>query len=291
VLCAVACFATLDTVSQFLSVSVPIAMAMWFRFGFQAISTTGLAWRLRGRTGLRPQHPRFQWLRGMLLVSSSALAYLSLRYTPVAEFTAIVSVTPLLITLLSALRLQEKVSVLRWALVFGGFVGTLMVIRPDADDFQLVTLLPVALVFTSTAFQLITSRMAHLEDPLITHACTGWIGMASATLLLPWVWTPITSATLWSCLVAVGVFGTVGHFMLLMAYRRAQPAQLTPYLYAQVPLAVAGGWLAFGRVPDGWGIVGIALITACGALGTWLTAVEARAFNRKTPDTVIEPVE
>ncbi len=286
-LLAVACFATLDTTVKFVSTSVPIAMAMCFRFAFQAVSTTAVVLPLKGLAGLRTAHPRYQLLRGLLLVTSSALAFVSLRFTSVAEFTAIVSLTPLIITLIAALKLREKVSALRWALVVGGFVGTLIIIRPDGKDFNLAMLLPLALVVTSTWFQLLTSHLARTEDPTVTHLYTGWIGTIVATLALPFVWAPIESTTLWWAMGLIGVMGTVGHFLLILAYKQAAPSVLTPFLYGQIVFAMLGGWLLFSHVPDGWSLVGIAMITACGALGTWLTLRETRNSNRVAP----EPVE
>ncbi len=293
VLLAVACFATLDTTSKFLSTSVPLAMAMWFRFTFQAVSTTAVVLPLKGLKGLRTQHPRFQLLRGLLLVASSALAFLSLRFVGVAEFTAIISLVPLIITVVAALKLRERVSWLRWALVLGGFVGTLIVIQPNADDFNWHTLLPLAVVVVSVGFQLMTSHLARTEDPAVTHLYTGWIGSLAASAALPFVWVQIDASAVWLALALVGVMGTVGHFMLILAYKHASPSTLTPYLYGQVVFAVLGGWLVFSQVPDRWSLLGIGLITLCGALGTWLTVREqrSRSASASAERVVPEPLE
>jgi drug/metabolite transporter (DMT)-like permease len=291
VLLAVACFATLDTTAKFLSTSVPLAMAMWFRFTFQAVSTTAVVLPLKGLAGLRTRHPRYQLLRGLLLVASSALAFMSLRFVGVAEFTAIISLVPLIITVVAARKLKEKVSWLRWTLVVGGFVGTLIVIQPDADDFNWHTLLPLAVVAVSVGFQLMTSHLARTEDPAVTHLYTGWIGSVAAALALPFVWVSIDSHTLWAAMCLVGVMGTVGHFMLILAYKHATPSVLTPYLYGQVVFAVLGGWLVFSQVPDRWSLLGIGLITACGALGTWLTVREQRNRSSDGDRVVPEPLE
>ena len=109
---ALACFAVLDTTTKFVSLSVPLLMALWFRYAFQAIATTAAVLPRRGWSLLRTAHPKFQCLRGVLLLASSALAFFSLRYVPVGEFTAIVMITPLVLTLLAALTLGERVSAL-----------------------------------------------------------------------------------------------------------------------------------------------------------------------------------
>ena len=126
---AVACLAVLDTTTKGISPSVPLLMALWFRYAFQAVATTLAVLPRRGWSLPPTDHPKFQCLRGVLLVASSALAFFSLKYLPVGEFTAIVMIAPLLITLLASLTLAERVSVWRWTLVIGGFLGTLLIIR------------------------------------------------------------------------------------------------------------------------------------------------------------------
>ena len=123
---AVACFAVLDTTTKFISASVPVLMALWFRYAFQAIATTLAVLPTRGLSVLRTAHPKYQLLRGLLLLGTSMFAFFSLKYMPVGEFTAIVMITPLVITLLASVSLGERVSWLRWALVVGGFAGTLL---------------------------------------------------------------------------------------------------------------------------------------------------------------------
>lgn len=278
VIAAVACFATLDTTTKFVSASVPLLMALWFRYFFQALATTAAVLPARGLSVLRTAHPKFQCLRGMLLLLSSLFAFLSLKYMPVGEFTAIGAIVPLLITLLAATALGEKVSTLRWLLVLGGFAGTLIIIRPGGDDFNWALLLPLGMVATNTGFQVLTSRLAKTEDPITMHLYTGWVGTLLASLALPFVWASLPSWSLWGWLVLMGVAATVGHFMLILAYQKAPAATLTPYLYAQIAFAMVGGWVAFSHVPDGWSMVGMAMIAVCGAVGAWLTARESRAL-------------
>lgn len=57
---------------------------------------------------------------------------------------------------------------------------------------------------------------------------------------------------------------------------RAPASTLTPYLYAQIAFAMLGGWLVFSHVPDGWALMGMALIAVCGAAGAWITVRESR---------------
>ncbi|MBX3588451.1 MAG: DMT family transporter [Ramlibacter sp.] len=280
---AVACFATLDTTTKYVSLSVPVLMALWFRYLFQAVATTVAVLPLRGLSVLRTAHPRYQCLRGALLFTTSLFAFFSLKYMPVGEFTAIVMITPLVITLLAATQLKEHVSSLRWVLVAGGFAGTMIIIRPGGGSFTWTLLLPLGLVASNAWFQVLTSKLAKTEDSLTMHFYTGWVGTLLASVALPFVWASLDSWTLWAGLCLMGFMGTVGHFFLILAYKKAPAATLTPYLYAQIGFAMLGGWLVFEHVPDRTSLAGIALVAVCGAAGAWLTVRESRI--------VVEPVE
>ena len=279
---AVACFAVLDTTTKIVSLSVPALMAMWFRYAFQAIATTVAMLPSRGWSLLRTAHPKFQCLRGVLLLATSMFAFFSLKHMPVGEFTAIVMITPLVITLLASLTLGERVSVLRWALVIGGFVGTLIIIRPGGKQFSWAMLLPLGLVISHAWFQILTSRLARTEDPVTMHFYSGWVGMLLASLALPFVWTWLDSWTLWAGLALMGLMGTVGHFMMILAYARAPVSTLTPFLYAQIGFAMLGGWLAFSHVPDDLSLLGMGMIAVCGATGAWLAVRESRVLIQAT---------
>lgn len=276
VIAASACFAALDTTTKYVSVSVPLLMALWFRYFFQAAATTVVVLPLRGRAVWRTRHLAWQLLRGVLLLTSSLLAFASLRYMPVGEFTAIVMITPLAITLLAATLLKEQVSLLRWTLVAGGFAGTLMIIRPGGGAFGWSSLLPLALVASNAAFQVLTSKLARTEDPVTMHLYTGWTGTLLSALALPFVWTALPDPWLWAALCFMGLTATVGHFMLILAYYRAPAATLTPYLYSQIGFAMLGGLIVFSHVPDTPSLAGIVMIALCGAAGAWLTVRERR---------------
>jgi drug/metabolite transporter (DMT)-like permease len=276
VVAACACFSALDTTTKYISATVPLLMALWFRYAFQAVATTVTVLPQRGMSVLRTLHPKFQVLRGVLLLVSSLFAFASLKHMPVGEFTAIVMIAPLAITVLAATVLKEKVSATRWALVAGGFAGTLVIIRPGAEAFQWASLLPLGLVASNAWFQVLTSKLARTEDPVTMHLYTGWVGTVLASLALPFVWAALPAWWLWAALCFMGFMATVGHFALILAYQRAPAATLTPYLYAQIAFAMLGGWLVFSHVPDRQSMIGILMIAVCGAGGAWLTVRESR---------------
>ena len=278
VVTAMACFASLDTTAKLISASVPLLMAIWFRYCFQAVATTLVVLPQRGLAVLKTKHPKFQLLRGLLLLTSSFFAFGSLQYLPVADFTAICSLVPLIITLLAGRMLGERVSRLRWVLVLGAFAGAMVIIRPGGANFIWPMLLPLGAVVSYSWFQLLTSRMVKTENLFTMHLYTGWVGTLVVSVMLPFVWVQPTAIQLGQLLL-MGMLGTVGHFFLILAYARSPASTLTPYLYAQIGFAMVGGWLVFGQVPDDWALVGIGMIAVCGVAGALLTGHESRALR------------
>jgi len=275
-LMALACFAVLDTTTKRVTMVLPIMMAVWARYFFQALLITAVVLPLKGLAVLTTQNPRQQLARGVLLAVVTGLAFSSLKFLPVGEFTAINMTAPLLVTLLAARTLGEHVSLQRVWLVCGGFVGTLIIVRPGTDVFGWPLLIPMALVIVNAAFQLLTSKMARTEDAMTTQFYTTWVGTALTSLPLFWFWVPVTEMRVLLELVLMGAAGATGHFLLILAFERSPAGALMPYMYAQIAFAMLGGWLVFDHVPDQLSVLGMGLIAVCGTAGGWLTVYELR---------------
>ncbi|MBP6777801.1 MAG: DMT family transporter [Piscinibacter sp.] len=294
---AASCFATMDTTVRYVGAFFSVALVLWTRYALHAAIMT-LWIVLSKERSFRSANPMFQIARGALLAFSSAMAFAALRRMPVAEFTAIVMLTPVVATLVARVWLKERISPLRWALVAGGFIGALIVIRPGSGLIGWAALLPLAATFSNAAFQIMTSRFAPHEDPFTTNFYTGATGMAIATpILLASVADPIDTligapGVQVGALMAVAVLGTTGHLMLIMALGKAPASTLMPFQYVQLAVAALAGYIAFGVVPDGWGWIGMAIIGICGAASAWLNVRAAAARYRPVSavqaDTIAE---
>ena len=275
----------MDTTLRYLGGFIGIALMLWLRYAMHAAAMTAWIVLSRDKT-FRTANPRFQVLRGALLLFSSSMAFNALRHMPVAEFTAIVMTTPLLVTLLAHGWLKERVSPLSWLLVAGGLAGALIVIRPGSGLFGWSVLLPLAAALSNAFFQILTTKLAPHENPYTTNFYTGLTGMVLATPLLIASSQDI-SDTLAAApplhlglLLAIGVLGTGGHLLLIMGLGKAPTATLVPFLYTQIGVAALAGWLALGAVPDAWGWTGMAVIALCGAASAWLNVRDAAAHRR-----------
>ena len=162
-------FAALDTTVKYVSAFLPLITTLWVRFVFQSLITAGMLLPSRGRAVWRVNRFGALALRGVLMALSSAVAFMGLKFMPVAEFTAVMMLTPMMITLVSAYLLREGVSWQRWLLLVGALVGALLVIQPGATHFGWAMLLPVLLIALNVAYQLLTRHQPPMCRPA---ACT-----------------------------------------------------------------------------------------------------------------------
>jgi drug/metabolite transporter (DMT)-like permease len=276
---AMACFVVLDTTTKLVTASVPMLMALWVLFLVQVL-VTGTYVAARGLASLKTAHPGLHATRGGLLTVVQLLAFLSLKYLPVGEYTALAMTTPLVVTVLATRFLGEHVSPLRLVLVALGLVSTLVIVRPGSNAIGWAMLLPLGLVLVNAAYQLLASKMARTEDAVTTVFYTCSTSLLLCSLALPWVWQPIGALNLWLGLLLMGLAAASGNLLFVMAFERAPAATLMPYMYLQIGFGILGGWLVFEHMPDFWALVGMGMIAACGVAGALLTLHETRARLR-----------
>jgi drug/metabolite transporter (DMT)-like permease len=274
---AMACFAVMDVTNKVLVAGMPLLMALWFRYIFQAMATTLAVLPRRGWSLFHTRQPWRHLLRGVLLFLCSVLAFVNLQHMPVAEFTAVGMLTPLVVTVLARFFLQERVTPLRWLLILGAMAGALMVVQPGSQMSLAMAGLPLLMVVIYASFQVLTSLMARTEEPVTLHFYTGWIGTAIASVLVLGWWTTDLGPAQWAMLLVLGVAGTLGHYLLILAFARAPASSITPFLYTGIAFATFGGWLVFSHVPNSLAMLGMLLIVGCGLLAGWVNVREQRA--------------
>ena len=269
-------FSSMDAATKYLGGFLSVVLVLWSRYTIQACIMAAVLARIRGPKGFKTAHPRFQLLRGVLLATISGLAFYSMRQLPLAEFTAIIMLSPVLITASSGWLMKESIGRLRWLLVWSGFLGTVIVIRPGSGLFGWAVVMPLAAMVVSSGYSLITSRLAVLENPYTTQFYSGMVG---SLLLLPLLVldqaelvaflyrADVATAAL---LLLIGVLGTVGHLLLVMAFSHAGTSSLMPFTYAQIGFAALMSWLFFSHAPDFWAWTGMAMIAASGGATAWL---------------------
>ncbi|MDZ4085697.1 MAG: DMT family transporter [Tabrizicola sp.] len=240
---------------------LPILIVVWARALFGGLMTLPFALRAEGAQAFRPAQPLRQLARSALLFSATFLFFQSLKHLPIADALAIFFVNPLVIVILSALALREKVGPRRWAAVAVGFVGTLIIIRPGLVEVNPGTFYALGAGVALGSYFVMTRAMAGVADAMVLNFQTSAIGAALMTLALPFLWLS-PSPTQWAMLAALGVIATLGHVLITKAYEHGEASLLAPLAFTEIIMATILGWWFFGDLPDRWTVLGVTILIA-----------------------------
>lgn len=273
-------FSVSDVITKRLTAGLPAGEVAWLRYGTFALLVIPMLLMNGGGTLLRSRHYGLQILRGLGMVGSTIMFTHGLRFLPVADATAIYFVSPILIMALSVLFLGEVVGWRRWTAAAVGLVGVLIVIRPGTGAFQTAAFLPLLGATSWAAAAVVTRRMSGSDHSLTTLAYSAFVGFAVLSAALPLNWkTPGWHEVLLG--LCVGILSTVGHWLVILAYRHGSASIIAPFSYVQLIWAGALGYLAFGSLPDAWTVVGACIIAASGLYTAYRERV--RALRKASP--------
>jgi drug/metabolite transporter (DMT)-like permease len=267
---ATLCFAALDTAAKWLVQSLPVIEVVWLRFVTHVVLMGLLLAPTSGRALVRVHKAKLQALRALMLASMTGLNFWALQYLQLAETGALQFSVPILIALMSAWLLGERLDLRRWIAIVCGFAGVLLVIRPGTHAFHPAILLSAINAAIYAAFNLLTRRMAATETPESMQ----WLSACGAALVLApfaiaqWRWPEGLFA--WGLIAFTGLMGGLGHLAVARAHRHASAAVLGPFLYQQILYMALGGWLVFSQVPDGYVIAGALVVVLSGLYLLWL---------------------
>ncbi|MCQ4289340.1 DMT family transporter [Pseudomonas stutzeri] len=257
-----------DGLSKHLTLIYPVFLVIWARYMAQTVLMAALFAPRMGRRVFHTLRPGLQLCRGLSLVSVSMLFISGLSFIPLAEATAVIFLTPLLVTVASAL-LGEHVSRSQWLAVGCGLIGVMIIVRPGGALFTPAILLPFGAAVSFTLYQLVTRRLSATDHPVTSNFLTSVVGSLVMSVLVIFNWqTPTLHDAL--LMAALGAMAMSGHLLLTNAFRFASAATLAPFTYAQIIFAGVVGFFAFGHVPDLGAILGMAIIIASGLCMAWV---------------------
>lgn len=270
VVAATLCFSILDACAKWLVQSLPVLQVVWVRFAAHVGLMALILAPRHGFAIVRMHSPKLQVLRGLMLCSMTALNFVALQYLQLAETGAIQFSVPILIALLSAWLLHERLDARRWIAIAGGFLGVLLVLRPGSHAFHWALLLSVLNALLYAAFNLLTRRMTATESAESMQLVSA---IVATVLIAPFAlaqWQAPAGWLDWGVLLLCGLMGGVGHLFVAMAHRHASAAVLGPFLYQQILYMTLWGWLVFNQVPDAFVVAGAGVVVASGLYLLWM---------------------
>ncbi|MBK7421946.1 MAG: DMT family transporter [Propionivibrio sp.] len=264
-LTAIFLFAVLDATAKYLTAFFAVPLLVWARYFVHLVFMLVAIAPGMGREIVITQRPWLMTFRALMLVGVTLLVQLAFRTLPLAETTAIVFVTPLLVALLAGPLLGEKLQARSWLATITGFCGVLLIARPGGAMFGIGIVYALGGALCYAIYQILTRKLSASEPPLRQLFYTALVGTVAMSFVLPAYWSGTLPTLKQALLIAsLGFYGGTGHFLLIRAFREAPASTLSPLLYVQLIWAMLLGWIVFGQLPDLPAVVGMLIIGASG---------------------------
>ncbi|MDP6884498.1 MAG: DMT family transporter, partial [Rhodospirillales bacterium] len=240
----------------------PVVEVAWARMTFNVLFLIVLFRRRLGAV-LSSAGPGRQLMRSLLMGVVTIFIFASLHLVPLANFTAIMFLAPIIVTALSMPLLGERVGPHRWAAVLIGFAGALIIVRPDVTVFQPAAVVPLVTATLLALYYISTRWISRVDDAMTTLVYTPLVGAGMFSLAVPFFWVA-PDLNGWLLMAATGLLGLGAHFALIKAFEAAPAATVTPFNYLGLIWAIVLGFTVFSHLPDGWTLLGAAIIVAGG---------------------------
>jgi drug/metabolite transporter (DMT)-like permease len=241
---AALCFASLSAQVKFLSGDLHgFVITFWRNFWGLFFM---LPWLFRQGLGeLSWPRIRMFTLRSALSLASMLFGFTSLSYLTLANATALSFTAPLFATILAALVLGETVRRRRWTATLVGFIGVLIVLRP------------------SVSVIIVVKQMSRTEpsNAIVAYMVLLLTPMALVVALPFWSWPSLGD---WPFVVGMGLAGTVGHVCWTRALSLCDASVVVPFDYVRLIFTIVIGIFAFAEQPDGYTLLGSAIIVLAG---------------------------
>jgi len=264
-LTAVFLFAVLDATAKYLTAFFAVPLLVWARYFVHLVFMLVAIAPGMGREIVVTQRPWLMTFRALMLVGVTLLVQLAFRTLPLAETTAIVFVTPLLVALLAGPLLGEKLQTRSWLATITGFCGVLLIARPGGAMVGIGVVYAFGGALCYAIYQILTRKLSASEPPLRQLFYTALVGTVAMSFVLPAYWSGEMPTLKQALLIAsLGFYGGTGHFLLIRAFREAPASSLSPLLYVQLIWAMLLGWIVFGQLPDLPATLGMLIIGASG---------------------------
>ena len=257
-------FSLLDGSAKWLVGSMPVIMVVWLRFAIHAVVAGAVLFPLRGLALVRTNHLRWHLLRALMFMAMTGINFWALQYLQLTVTSSIFFTVPLIIAVLGAPLLGERLDAGRWLAILAGLVGVLVIVWPGSAHFHPAMLASLVNAIMYAVFMMMTRRLAAYDSPETIQslpAVGATIGLAPFAIA---AWEMPDTVLEWTVACLMGVLGATGHYLLALAHRYAPSTVIAPFLYQQVFYMALFGYLVFGDVPGTTVWIGATIVIASG---------------------------
>ncbi len=235
-------FVVMHSAAKFLSDQIHIFEITFLRCALVAVVLAPMIFK-EGKSSLITKQPKFQIYR--IITNSIAMLcfFYGLTLTTLAEVTALNLTVPIFTTLLAFLFLNEKLKKHRLSALFIGFLGAIIVLRPDISiNIGGVLILISALIWSISL--IFIKKLTETDSPVTISLYAG-VGMIPATFVAAYPYLIMPNLYQFLIILFIAVTGTIAQTLLNSAFKRGQLAILLPFDYLKLIWSVLIGYSIF----------------------------------------------
>ena len=255
-------FTLMDAVAKVLTQEIGVWPTLWVRYLGQAVLVFLIVLPRFGKI-VKTSFPLLQLARSVFLMGATMCFFWGISNIGLAEATAIMDISPVLITLGAVLFLGERIGVRRVFGIIGALIGALIVIRPGSDVFSVYALFPLGAAICYSGYNIITRFVGAREDPWTSLFYTALFGALVFSAIVPFYWQPLSIVSL-TLMIVLSCLATLAQWLLIKALSLGEASLLAPVGYIALIFATLWGYLLFGDLPDQWTVIGAMVIVASG---------------------------
>jgi drug/metabolite transporter (DMT)-like permease len=261
---AVFLFAGSDASAKFLNGHMDTIQVVWARYMSAFVLALFMFNPIKRPQVMRTSRPWLQLGRSTLLLISTALNFVALRYLQLDQAIAIIFCTPFIVAALGGPMLGEWINWRRWTAITVGFCGVLLVARPGAGGIHPAALLSVLGAACYAVYSISTRILARTDSNETTNFYSNLVGAILVSAAVPFFWTSQSDPKVIILMCIMGLFSGTGHYLLIIGHRLAPASVLAPFIYTEIVWMIALGYMVFGDVPNSWTLMGVAVVIASG---------------------------
>lgn len=286
-LASMLCFSAMNTIIRQLSFDLHSTQMVFLRNIFSLAIILAVCIVLqRGVPTFKTTRLRGHFWRGTIGLAAMECWFHAITLLPLTLATAISFITPVLSTIIAILFLGEKAGFRRWSAILAGFVGMLVILRPDVGGLSPDALFVLASSMLMAIAGTVVKSLTRTESPetivfYMSLFMTVW-SAAPAT----WYWQDVALYHL-ALAFLIALFSTGAHLMLARAYMRADVVVLMPFDFTRLVFTALLAYLCFGEVMDTQTITGSLIIVAS---TVYIAHREARQKKRLLNESTLTDV-
>jgi drug/metabolite transporter (DMT)-like permease len=204
---------------------------------------------------------RLHFMRGTFSVIAMFTGFTAVVHLPLAEVTAISFARTLFTTVLAIVFLKEVVGFRRWTSVIIGFIGVLVIVRPDTNNINIYALMAIISALFVSGINIVVRKLSQIDNPstIMTYQSLFITLVMAVPTYLQWV-TPSLEEMFF--ILMIGGLMSLMQWLFIQAFKAGEAAAIAPMEYTRLLYATAVGVIFFAEVPTIWTMVGAGIIVA-----------------------------